>query len=170
MRFRLLVGAGALVLLFTPLQWAAGQTDKSKKTTAASAAPASARLWKSETTGKEFRVWTEKGVLHAEWVNVPPALTKGGAYIRSELRRTGTKWSGTSQLRLPCESVEGNKPVSNWCSLETKMEIESNTADRITGRGESLRRFDCRTCKMLETGWAGFEWVPKEQKAGGSKR
>ncbi|MBZ5544103.1 MAG: hypothetical protein LAO07_10550 [Acidobacteriia bacterium] len=170
MRFRLLVGAGALVLLFTPLQWAAGQTAKSKKTTAASAAPASARIWKSETTGKEFRVWTEKGVFHAEWVNVPPALTKGGAYIRSELRRTGTKWSGTSQLRLPCESVENNKPVSNWCSLETKMEIDSVSASRITGRGESLKRFDCRTCKMLETGWAGFEWVPKEQKAGGSKR
>lgn len=162
LRSRLLVGAGALVLLFTPLQLAAGQATTSKKTTAASAAPTSARIWKSETTGKEFRVWTEKGVLHAEWINVPLGLAKGGAYIRSELRRTGTKWAGTSKLRIPCESVEDNKPVSNWCSLETKMEIESNTADRIAGRGESLKRFDCRTCKVLEAGWAEFEWVPKK--------
>lgn len=157
-------------MLLTGVRFAAGQATKTKKAMEASAAPASARVWKSETTGKEFRVWTEKGVLHAEWVNVPLRLAKGGAYIRSELRRTGTKWAGTSKLRLPCESVEDNKPVSNWCSLETKMEIESNTADRIAGRGESLKRFDCRTCKMLETDWAEFEWVPKEQKAGGSKQ
>ena len=130
----------------------------------------SGRVWKSATTGKEFRVWTEGGVLHAEWANVSPALAKGGAYIRSELRRAGTKWAGTSRLYLPCESVEANKPVSNWCLLETKMEIDALTADRITGRGESLKRFDCRTCKMLETGWAEFDWVPKEQKAGGSKQ
>jgi hypothetical protein len=170
LRLRLLACAGALVLVLTPLQRAAGQAAKSKKAAAASAAPASARLWKSETTGKEFRVWTEKGVLHAEWVNVPLRLAKGGAYIHSELRRTGSKWAGTSKLRLPCESVEDNKPVSNWCSLETKMEIESSTAERITGRGESLRRFDCRVCKILETGWADFEWVPKEPEAGGRKQ
>lgn len=162
MRLRLLVCASALLLLLIPLERAAGQAAQSKKAAARPAAPASARLWKSETTGKEFRVWTEKGVLHAEWVNIPLRLVKGGAYIHSELRRAGSKWTGTSRLRLPCESVEDNKPVHNWCSLETKIEISNQTADRITGRGESLQRFNCRVCKILETGWADFEWVPKE--------
>jgi hypothetical protein len=170
LRLRLVVCVGALILLLAPLGGAAGQAAKSKKAAAASTAPASARLWKSKTTGKEFRVWTEKGILHAEWVNIPLRLAKGGAYIHSELRRTGSKWAGTSKLRLPCESVEDNKPVSNWCSLETKIEIAGYTADRITGRGESLRRFDCRVCKILETGWADFEWVPKEPEAGGGKQ
>jgi hypothetical protein len=167
---RLLVGAGAFLLLLTVVRFAAGQAAKGKKSGPAPAAPTSPRLWKSETTGKEFRVWTEGGVFHAEWVNVSPGLAKGGAYIRSELRRAGTKWAGTSHLYLPCESLEANKPVSNWCLLETKMEIDALTADRIAGRGESLKRFDCRVCKILETGWAEFEWAPKEQKAEGRKQ
>jgi hypothetical protein len=162
LRLRLLVCASALLLLLTPLEWAGEQAAQSKKAAARPAAPASARLWKSKTTGKEFRVWTEKGILHAEWVNIPLRLANGGAYIHSELRRAGSKWAGTSKLRLPCESVEDHKPVSNWCSLETKIEISSHTADRITGRGESLKRFDCRVCKILEAGWADFEWVPKK--------
>lgn len=162
MRLRLLACAGALVLLLAPLEWAAGQAAQSKKAAAASAVSASARIWKSETTGKEFRVWTEEGVFHAEWVNIPLRLAKGGAYIHSELRRTGPKWAGTSKLHLPCESVEDHKPVSNWCSLETKIEIAGQTAERISGRGESLKRFDCRVCKILEAGWADFEWVPKK--------
>jgi hypothetical protein len=161
---------GALVLALTPSQRAVGQAARSKSTATASAVPTSARIWKSETTGKEFRVWTEKGILHAEWVNIPPRLAQGGAFIHSELRRTGSKWAGTSKLRLPCESVEDNKPVHNWCSLETKIEIGRHTAKHITGRGESLRRFDCRVCKILEMGWANFEWVLKEPEAGGSKQ
>lgn len=132
--------------------------------------PASGRVWKSVTTGKEYRVRLERDLLHAEWINISPALAKGGAYIRSELRRAGTKWAGTSRLHLPCESVEDNKPVRNWCLLETRIEIDAITSDRITGRGESLRRFDCRVCKILETRWAKFEWVPEGQKAGGGTR
>jgi hypothetical protein len=167
---QLLVCIAALFLVLTAAESAAGQTATSKKAAAEPALPASARLWKSQTTGKEFRVWTDRGILHAEWVNIPLGLAKGGAYIRSELRRAGPKWAGTSKLRLPCESVEDNKPVSNWCSLETKIEIAGHTADRITGRGESLKRFDCRVCKILETGWANFEWVAKEPKAGDGKQ
>ncbi len=50
----------------------------------------------------------------------------------------------------------------NWCHLVTKIEFDNVGADRITGRGEGLRRFDCANCKILETAWVNFEWVPKE--------
>lgn len=123
--------------------------------------PAVSRVWKSETTGKEYRVWIENERFHAEWVNIPPELAQRGAYIRSECRRAGSKWIGTSHSYLPCESVEKNKAVRNWCRLLTRIEIDTVAADRITGRGEGVRRFDCQSCKILERVWKDFQWVPK---------
>jgi hypothetical protein len=40
------------------------------------------------------------------------------------------------------------------------------SAERITGRGESLREFDCQNCQVHQTGWADFVWVPKGKPAG----
>lgn len=121
------------------------------------------QIWTSLTTGKEYSVRTNGQTLHAEWVNIPPPLVQGGAYIRSECRRAGARWIGISRSYLPCDTMEGNKRVQNWCNLLTKIEIDSMTADRITGRAEALRRFDCERCQILEKVWANFEWVPKPQ-------
>lgn len=115
-------------------------------------------------------MWIENERFHAEWVNIPLPSAKKGAYIRSECRRVGSKWIGTSHSYLPCESVEENKAVRNWCRLLTRIEIDTVAADRITGRGEGARKFDCRTCKVLETYWANFVWVPQQQKAASSKQ
>lgn len=126
------------------------------------AAPASARIWKSETSGKEYRVWTENRRFHAEWVNIPPEFAAKGAYIRTVCRRAGAKWVGESRSYLPCSMGAGKEEhIANWCRVTTAFEVDSITEKRITGRGEALKRFDCKTCKVLEKEWKGFVWVPK---------
>lgn len=119
-------------------------------------------IWKSQTTGNEYRVRIQGDTLFAEWTNVPPAWAGNGAYIRTECRRLGLKWIGTSRSRLPC--IEGSGPkarIVNWCPLVTRTEIDSVTADRITGRGQAIRHSDCQTCKLLQTAWSDFVWTRK---------
>ena len=133
-------------------------------------APASARIWKSLTTGKEYRVWLANDRLYAEWVNIPPAVAAMGASIRIECRRANDKWLGISQNHLPCESTENGKRVTNFCRLTSKIEFNPLEANRMTGRTEWVRRFDCANCKLLEPVWANFEWALKEQSAVGNKQ
>ena len=126
------------------------------------ALPSSARVWKSITTGKEYAVWIENDRLYAVWVNIPAKLASIGASIRIECRRADSRWLGTAQNHLPCEATENGKRVTNFCRLTSKIEFDPILANRITGRTEWVRRFDCRSCRILEPTWANFEWVPKE--------
>ena len=119
-------------------------------------------IWVSETTGKEYRVTVGKDVLHIEWANVPADLAGHGTFIRSECKLQGPKWVGTSSSYLPCTLGKGEKPnFDNWCHLETKIEIDSMTPDRITGQGEGLEKFDCMKCKILQSSMKDFLWRPK---------
>ncbi len=130
-----------------------------------SAAASAAKVWTSETTGKDYRVRIEKDHFYAEWVNLPAESVRQGMYIRSECRRVGSKCTGTSHVLLACAVGEGAKQqVVNKCRLVIRFEIESITPARITGRSETLRKWDCQTCKVSETGWGGFVWVPKVRK------
>lgn len=124
-----------------------------------------AQVWKSQTTGHEYRVRIEGDVLHADWVNVPPDMARQGAYVRTECRRVGSKWIGTtrSRLLLPCTEVtapDGRHP-SGWCALVTRTEIDSISPQSITGRAQASRRLDCKSCKLLEAEWKDFSWTPK---------
>ena len=124
--------------------------------------PAGAKVWKSETSGKEYAVWKEGKYLHADWVDLLPQFAAKGAYIRSVLHREGSKWVGESQSYLPCSMGAGaEEHIANWCHVTTGIEIDSMTDTRVTGRGEALKRFDCKTCKVLEKEWKEFVWVPK---------
>lgn len=131
---------------------------------AATATPApKGSVWKSETTGKEYRVWTEKDQFHAEWTNIPPEFAAKGAHIRSMGAHKGDKWVGESENYLPCSVGEGKQEhIANFCQLTTGFEIDSMTDAKITGRGEALKHFDCAKCKVLEKEWKGFVWVPKK--------
>jgi hypothetical protein len=126
---------------------------------------ASSRVWKSQTTGNEYRVAVEGDVLRADWVNVPPEMIRQGAYVRTECRRVGDKWIGTtrSRLLLPCTEVaapDGHHPRS-WCSLTTRTEIDSIAPERITGRAQAPTRLDCQVCKLLDAEWKDFIWTPR---------
>jgi hypothetical protein len=126
------------------------------------APPPSSRIWKSQTTGKEYRVWIENDRLYAEWVNIPAAAASQGASIRIECRRMDGKWVGTAQNSLPCDTIENGKRITNSCRVTSKIEFDPLEASRISGRTEWARRFDCANCRVLEFAWHNFEWVPKE--------
>jgi len=162
-KIRILMPCLALLLgSAAALPSAAQQLAPPKKDGQIPAPPASARIWKSQTTGREYRVWIENERLFAEWVNVPPQAAQQGASIRIECRRTGSRWVGMAQNHLPCDTTESGKRVTNFCRVTSKIEFDALEANRMTGRAEWARRFDCANCKVLEFAWHNFEWVPKE--------
>ncbi len=127
---------------------------------AASAAKSSAlpEVWKSASTGKEYRVKVEGDRFTAEWSNIPAQAAKQGAYIRSECRRTGSRWIGTSRILLGCALPDGK---TKMCPMILRFEVDFVSPDRITGGGEILRDFDCASCEVQKTGWGPFTWTPK---------
>jgi len=147
--------AGIFGLLFSSPQ---AQRPASGKTHQAPSARGA--IWKSQTTGREYRVQIEKERIYAEWVNLPAVAAREGAYIRSECRHVGSKWVGTSRIFLPC-SMGTTGPPTNHCHMLMRMEIESITPSRITGRSETPKGFDCQNCRVLSTVWANFVWAPK---------
>jgi hypothetical protein len=146
------------------LGWACSSAISRKPSQRSSSAGQAEKLpdvWRSLTTGKEYFVRTDKSHIYAQWVNLPPAAAKHGAYIHSACKLVGLKWAGTSDIFMPCAVGEGkNAKIANTCHLTLKIEIDSVTKDKITGRGQTLRKFNCGACKTTETGWANFEWVP----------
>lgn len=118
-------------------------------------------VWRSLTTGKEYFVRMDKSHFYAQWVNLPPVSKQHGAYIHTACELKGSKWAGTSDIYMPCVVGEGkNDKVANTCRLNLKIEIDSISEDRITGRAQTLKKFNCAACKVVEAGWANFEWVP----------
>ncbi len=139
---------------------AAKQAAPTKTQTQAEARKPS-NIWKSETTGKEYQVQIRGDRFYADWVNLPPAAARHGAYIRTVCRRSGSKWVGTSSIFMPCTVGKGKaEHIASTCHLTLKIEINSVTKDHITGRGQSLEKFECKACKVIKTGWAHFDWVP----------
>ncbi len=118
-------------------------------------------IWHSMTTHKDYRVKIDGNKLYAEWVDLSPIAAENRAYIRTECVRKGSKWVGTSELFLPCTIGSGaQEHIANTCHLKMKVEIDSVSKTMIKGRGQTLPKFACESCKVLETGWASFEWVP----------
>jgi hypothetical protein len=103
----------------------------------------------------------DKSHFYAQWVNLPAVSQQHGAYIHTACELKGAKWQGTSDIYMPCVVGEGKKEkVANTCHLNLKIEIDSISRARITGRAQTLKKFDCGACKVVEAGWAKFEWVP----------
>ena len=118
------------------------------------------QVWRSTTTGKEYRVRIDGDRFTAEWSNIPPEAAKQGAYIRSECRRSGTRWIGTSRILLSCPLPDGK---TKMCPMLLRFEVDFISSDRISGGGEILREFDCSSCEVRKTGWGPFSWTPKKQ-------
>jgi hypothetical protein len=156
------VPAAAIFIVLTGCSRRADQPAATAESNTASTPAPAKDIWISETTGKEYHVTANNDAFHAEWVNISPESAAHGAFIRTECKRQGSKWVGTSASFLPCSvGADPKAKLDNWCHLETKFEIESITADRITGRGEAIKKFDCATCKILDSEMRGFFWSPK---------
>jgi hypothetical protein len=158
--FRLVIILLCGILATTSLQLSSKGQGAPKPAGTKSAAKATAfpQLWKSASTGKEYRVKIEGDHFTAEWSNIPPPAAKQGAYIRSECRRSGTRWIGTSRILLPCPLPDGKMKM---CPMLLRFEVDFISSDRITGGGEILREFDCGACEVRRTGWGPFNWAPK---------
>jgi hypothetical protein len=148
------------ILATTSLQLSSESQSAAKPAGTKPAAKAAAlpQLWKSASTGKEYRVKVEGDRFTAEWSNIPPQAAKQGAYIRSECRRSGSRWIGTSRILLPCALPDGK---TKMCPMILRFEVDFISPDRITGGGEILRDFDCGSCEVRKTGWGPFSWAPK---------
>ena len=117
-------------------------------------------VWKSASTGREYRVKVEGDRFTAEWSNIPAEAAKQGVYIRSDCRRTGSRWIGTSRILLGCALPDEK---TKMCPMLLRFEVDFISPERITGGGEILRDFDCGTCQIRKTGWGPFTWTPKKQ-------
>lgn len=123
--------------------------------------PAHSVVWRSQTSGNEYRVTIAGTTFQAERVNIPKDSTHQGAYVRTTARRQGQKWIGKTQIFLPC--ALGHGPVINKCHLTMGFEITEMKPDLIRGRIENpdLNQFDCKSCNVPKTEWKDFVWVPK---------
>lgn len=159
-----------LVALVRPL---AAQDTKPGVTAKSHTAPepAQGKIWKSVNTSHEYLVRIEPDRLYAEWVNIPPERRKQGAYIRSECRRTGDKWVGTTRAFMIFEEPgPNNAKTLKGCQLTLRFEIDSITPNQITGAGDTLHDFDIDKCQVKQTGWGKFVWVPKEMASSAAKK
>ena len=64
------------------------------------------KIWHSDATKHDFRVEVTNDLFRAEWVNVPPAVAKQGSYIRTECRKAGSKWVGSSRGVISCDHMQ----------------------------------------------------------------
>jgi hypothetical protein len=119
------------------------------------------QMWHSVGTLHDFRVQIANDAFHAEWVNIPPADARQGAYIRTDCRRKGTKWVGlsNSNTAFPLRKARGGRDTK-YCQLSLQFEVDSVTPDKITGHAESPKKFDANKCHMSQTTWGEFTWVP----------
>jgi len=149
---------GILVTTSLQLSFETQTAPNTPGTKSAAKAGVLPQVWKSVSTGKEYRVKVEGDRFTADWSNIPPQAAKQGAYIRSECHRSGTRWIGTSRILLACPLPDGKLKM---CPMILRFEVDFISPDRITGGGEILRDFDCGSCAVRKTGWGPFSWTPK---------
>lgn len=154
------------LLAISPFTAPAQTAPTPAKFAAAASAPINkplAKIWHSETTMHDFHVEVNNDLFRAEWVNIPPAAAKQGAYIKTECRKSGAKWVGRSSINMlfGLPGAPAGKDTK-MCSLTVRFEVDSVTSLKITGHSESLRNFDVKTCRVQQTTWGEFTWVPKK--------
>lgn len=154
---------GIILVAQTDHTLGAQKADLAASRPVAKSAPTRPVLWKSQTTGNEYRVTIDGATFQAERVNIPKDPSHEGAYVRTTARRRGPKWIGKTEIFLPC--ALGHGPAINKCHLTMGFEIREMSSDLIRGRIENpdLSQFDCKTCNVPKTEWKDFVWVPKKQ-------
>lgn len=150
--------AGATETLIQTLRGLTPKTVAPRPTKQEPAAPKRARqepgqishMWHSVGTLYDFRVQMTNDLFHAEWVNIPPADGRQGAYIRTDCRRKGTKWVGSSNANLafPLRKVRGEKIPSTasspFNSRWIRFQRKKSLATQRVRRKSTLTSATCR--------------------------
>ena len=161
----LMLTALFLISLYTrPVPTPAAQSTPAAVRPAPAASPL-APIWHSASTNHDYRVQVTNDLFRAEWVNIPAVSAKQGAYIRTECRRAGLKWVGSSSIKM-LFAVPGAPPGQDTklCSITVRFEVDSLTPQKIAGHSEALhpQDFDVKSCRVLKTTWGEFTWIPKK--------
>jgi hypothetical protein len=121
------------------------------------------KIWHIDGKHKDFRVEVTNDLFRAEWVNLPPAAAKQGAYIHTECRRAGTRWVGSSSVYqgIAVPGAPAGQDIK-MCHLTVRFEVDSITPQKIVFHSEAMRNFDAATCQLLKTAWEEFTWIPKK--------
>jgi len=159
----IIVGAILLISPFTAAAQNPTPDGKSATGTSNAATGKLPKVWHSESSKKDFRVEVTNDLFRADWVNIPPAAAKQGAYIHTECRRTGTKWVGSSSVYqgIAIPGAPAGKDIK-MCHLTVRFEVDSITPQKITFHSEAMRNIDAAKCQLLQTAWVGFAWIPKK--------
>jgi hypothetical protein len=165
-KHKLLLMTLAALAAFLPFTVAAQKPATDSKPAPAAANAAFGKLpkiWHSDATKHDFRVEVTNDLFRAEWVNVPPAVAKQGSYIHTECRKAGSKWVGSSRVNM-LFAVPGAPAGKDTklCLVNVRIEVDSISPEKITGHSESLHAFDVNACRVQETKWSEFTWVPKK--------
>lgn len=125
------------------------------------------KLWTSLTSGHDYDLRQDSDYLYVDLVNLPPTAKDGGGFERAELKKAqdGT-WQGKRHARFPCTYVLGRgvfaQSYTNWCSLDTDMEIRSISDRRIEGVTSLSEKYNCRKCEPEgKVQQKPFTWIPK---------
>lgn len=154
------------LLVISPFTAAAQKPTAPAQPATATSKPASGQLpkiWHIDASHKDFRVEVKGDVFHADWVNIPAAAAKDGAYMRIECRRTGAMWVGSASIyqAIAVPNAPAGKDIK-MCHLTVRFEVDSITPEKIIFHTEAMRDFDAAKCQLLQTAWKEFAWVPKK--------
>jgi hypothetical protein len=81
-----------------------------------------------------------------------PKFKAAGGFAREELKKSPDgKWRGKTHSRLPCTYRRGlgayAQEYTNWCSIDTDIEVDLLSDKRIEGISTGWEKFDCRKCE-----------------------
>jgi hypothetical protein len=119
--------------------------------------PSQEKVWTSMTSGNDYKIRIDGDYIYAMRVNLPAALQSTAAFVRSELRKSGDKWTGKVSAFWPFPNGRSTK----WCHVENQIEIDKVTDSRIEGRALETLSVNLKNCQQEKTEWKSFVWIPK---------
>jgi hypothetical protein len=117
-------------------------------------------VWTSTADGRDYKVRVDGDYIYVEWVNLPRALQKSSAFLRSELKKSGDKWTGQTTAYMPFD-YQHDATKTIWCRVQAAIEIDKVSASRIEGRSRLPTSFNQKKCLPENLEWKPFTWIPK---------
>jgi hypothetical protein len=119
-------------------------------------------IWTSTTDGRDYKVRMDGDSIHAEWVNLPPALKRSSAFLHSDLKKNGDKWIGQTTAYIPFD-YQHDATKTIWCRVQADIEINKVSALRIEGQSQLPTSFSAKKCRLENPEWKSFAWIPKSK-------
>jgi hypothetical protein len=125
------------------------------------------KLWTSLTSGHDYNLRQDGNYLYVDRIDVPPEVKSAGGFTRAELTKSsdGT-YTGVQHSRLPCVYTRGRgafaQNLTNWCSLNIKIELHFVSITRIEGFSTTPEKFNCSKCESEGADQQRpLTWIPK---------